>query len=66
MNRNGTIIMVLSQQCVQSCLFDSKLVNAQCSNLFVVCVCVYQSNCMMISFSLHLIEALVPAEVVWS
>lgn len=39
--------MVLSQQCVQSCLFDSKLVNAQCSDSSVLCVRVYQSNCMM-------------------
>lgn len=63
MKWNGTIIMVLSQQCVQSCLFDSKLVNAQCSDLSVLRV--YQSNCM-ITFSPHLFEALVPAEAVWS
>lgn len=66
MNWNGTMIMVLSQ-CVQSCRFDSKLVNAQCSDSSVLCVRVYQSNCMMkIPFSLHLFEALVPAEAVWS
>lgn len=32
--------MVLSQQCVQSCLFDGKLINSQCSDFSVLCVCV--------------------------
>lgn len=40
--------MVLSQQCVQLSQFDSRHVNAQCSDLSVscACVCVFQ-NCMM-------------------
>lgn len=58
--------MVLSQR-VQSCQFDSKLVNAQCSDSFVVCVCaracVYHSKCMM-KIPFHLFEALVLAEAV--
>lgn len=32
--------MVLSQQYVQSSQFDSQLVNAQCSDLSVLCACV--------------------------
>ena len=40
--------MVLSQQPVQSSQFDSQLVNAQCSDLSVlcvrVCVCVFQKQ----------------------
>jgi len=40
--------MVLSLQCVQSSQFDSHLlVNAQCSDLSVLCVCVFKNNCMM-------------------
>lgn len=43
--------MVLSQQCVQSSQFDSQLVNAQCSDLSVLCACVcarvFQNSCMM-------------------
>lgn len=60
--------MVLSQQCVQLFQFDSQLVNAQCSDLSVLCacVCVFQ-NCMMKIpfFSLHLFQALRPAEAAW-
>lgn len=38
--------MVLSLQCVQSSQFDSHLlVNAQCSDLSVLCV--FKNNCMM-------------------
>ncbi len=36
--------MVLSQQCVQLSRFDSQLVNAQCSDLSVLCVCVCVSK----------------------
>lgn len=61
--------MVLSQQCVQSSQFDSQLVNAQRSDLSVLCVgvCVFQNNCMMKIpfFSLHLFQALRPAEAAW-
>lgn len=62
--------MVLSQQCVQSSQFDSQLVNAQCSDLSVLCVrvrvCVskqlYDEDSF---FSLHLFQALRPAEAAW-
>lgn len=56
--------MVLYQQCVQSSQFDSQLVNALCSDLSVLCVCVcVQNNCMMkIPLSHHLFQALRSAE----
>lgn len=59
--------MVLSQQCVQLSQFDSQLVNAQCSDLSVLCVCVFQNSCMMKIpfFSLHLFQALRPVEAAW-
>lgn len=57
--------MVLYQQCVQSCQFDSQLVNAQRSDLSVSCVRVFQNSCVMIvmiPFSRHLFEL----EASWS
>lgn len=57
--------MVLSQQCVQSSQFDSQLVNAQCSDLSVlcvgVCVCLKTTVWWRFLFSLHLFQALRPA-----
>lgn len=61
--------MVLSQQCVQSSQFDSQLVNAQCSDLSVlcvgVCVCLKTTVWWRFLFSLHLFQALRPAWAAW-
>lgn len=62
--------MVLSQQCVQSSQFDSQLVNAQCSDLSVLCVRVSkqlydEDSFFFFFFSLHLFQASRPAEAAW-